>query len=127
MSIGRIQAGFAQASQELTLAAASINIDFTLMKFEAPAEYQAIGNLLTPSRVCEAEAGPIHITARKLGALFDGVCPETPNLIKAYGIRASEISQEVSEADSDSARLSFNWIRNEFGGIDATSIWAAAT
>ncbi|KAK7960783.1 hypothetical protein PG988_011997 [Apiospora saccharicola] len=127
MSIGRFQAGLAHASQELTVAAANFNIDFTLMKFEAPAEYQAIGNLLTPSRVREAENGPIHVTVRKLGALSDGVCPDTPNLIKAYGIRASEITQEVSDADSGSAGHSLNWIRKEFGGIDATSIWAVST
>ncbi|KAK8108843.1 hypothetical protein PG984_014644 [Apiospora sp. TS-2023a] len=125
MSIGRIQAGFAHATQELTVAAANLNFDFTLMKFEAPAEYQTIGTLLSPKRVREAETGPIHVTARKLGALFEGVCPDTPNLIKAYGIRASEISRDVSEHDQD--RSSHNWIRSEFGGIDATSIWAAAT
>ncbi|KAK7990723.1 hypothetical protein PG990_015003 [Apiospora arundinis] len=127
MSIGRIQAGIAQASQELTVTAANFNFDFTLMKFEAPAEYQMIGTVLTPTRIREAEDGPIHVTARKLGALFEGACPDTPNLIKAYGTRASEISKEVSEADSNSPGSVRNWIRTEYGGIDATSIWAAAT
>ncbi|KAK8091902.1 hypothetical protein PG997_002263 [Apiospora hydei] len=119
MSIGRFQAGLAQATQELTMAAANFNFDFTLMKFEAPAEYKSI--------VREAETGPIHVTARKLGALFEGACPETPNLIKAYGQRASEISKEVSESDPGGSGHFGNWIRSEFGGIDATSIWAAAT
>jgi hypothetical protein len=128
LSLGRIQAGFAQASQELTVAAANLNFDFTLVKLEAPAEYQTIGHVLTPSRVREAETGPIHVTARRLGALFEGACPEAPNLIKAYGTRASEISKEVSESDSERSNgTSHNWIRNEYGGVDATSIWAAAT
>ncbi|KAK8015783.1 serine threonine kinase [Apiospora marii] len=126
-SIGRIQAGFAQASQELTVAAANLNFDFTLIKVEAPPEYQTIGNLLTPTRVREAETGSIHVTARKLGALFEDACPDTPNLIKAYGSRALEISKDVSEADLDSPGQIRNWIRTEFGGVDATSIWAAAT
>jgi hypothetical protein len=128
LSLGRIQAGFAQASQELTVAAANFNIDFTLFKYEAPSEYQTIGNTLTPSRVREAETGPIHATARRLGALFEVVCPETPNLIKAYGIRASEISKEMSETGLDvSPGRNRNWIGTEYGGVDATSIWAAAT
>ncbi|KAK8104825.1 uncharacterized protein PG998_011858 [Apiospora kogelbergensis] len=128
MSIGRIQAGFAQASQELTVAAANINFDFTLVKVEAPAEYKTVRRLLTPKRVREAEDGPTHVTANRLGALFQGIWPETPNLIKAYGTRASEILEEVLEAESHSASGSRNnWIRTEFGGVDATSIWAAAT
>lgn len=128
LSLGRIQAGLAQTTQELTVAAANLNFDFTLVKLEAPPEYQTIGNFLAPSRLHEAETGPLHITARKLGALFDGVCPETPILIKAYGTRASEISKEVSEADLEAnPGQGGNWIRNEYGGIDATSIWAAAT
>ncbi|KAI1074684.1 hypothetical protein F5B20DRAFT_595893 [Whalleya microplaca] len=125
-SIGRIQAGFAQATQELTVAAANLNFDFTLIKLEAPPEYRAIGNVLSPSRVHEAENGPLHVTARRLGALFDGVCPHTPTLIKAYGTRASEISQEVANTDSNASR-GLDWIRSEYGGIDATSIWASAT
>ncbi|ETS85041.1 hypothetical protein PFICI_03066 [Pestalotiopsis fici W106-1] len=128
LSLGRIQAGFAQATQEITVAAANLNFDFSLVKLEAPAEYKPIGNILTPSRIREAEVGPIHVTARRLGALFEGACPETPNLIKAYGTRASEISKEVS--DSDSGRnhgRDRDWIGNEYGGVDATSIWAAAT
>lgn len=110
------------------MAAANINFDFTLVKLEAPAEYKTVGRLLTPKRVREAEDGPTHVTANRLGALFQGIWPETPNLIKAYGTRASEILEEVLEAESHSASGSRNnWIRTEFGGVDATSIWAAAT
>ncbi|KAK6065027.1 hypothetical protein SCUP515_11426 [Seiridium cupressi] len=126
--IGSIRSSLAQVTQELTVAAANLNFDFTLIKLEAPAEYKGVGNALTASRVREAETGPLHMTARRLGALFEGVCPDTPNLIKAYGMRASEISKEVSEGSPhDSPTWKSNWVRTEYGGIDATSLWAAAT
>lgn len=65
-----------------------------------------------------------HITARKLGALFESILPSTPNVYRAYGQRASEISQASSVNPQ---------IRSKYGvfssrvGSDATSIWAAAT
>ncbi|RWA03321.1 hypothetical protein EKO27_g11784 [Xylaria grammica] len=129
MSLGRLQASLAQATQEFTVAAANINFDFTLVKVEAPPEYQDIATVLSSPRVREAETGPLHATARRLGALFEGFCPRTPNLIKAYGLRASEISREVAEAELQNAKQTRddNWLRMEYGGIDATSIWAAAT
>ncbi|KAI0816715.1 hypothetical protein GGR55DRAFT_674908 [Xylaria sp. FL0064] len=129
LGFGRLQASLAQATQDFTVAAANFNFDFTLVKVEAPPEYRDIATVLSPSRVHEAETGPLHTTARKLGALFEGVCPKTPNIIKAYGLRASEISREVAEAEFQKTKQSQdeNWIRMEYGGIDATSIWAAAT
>ncbi|KAF7527306.1 hypothetical protein G7054_g10531 [Neopestalotiopsis clavispora] len=126
--IGSIRPSITQLSQELTVTAANFNFDFTLIKYEAPAEYKGIGNALTPSRIREAETGHLHMTARKLGALFEGRCPDTPNLIKAYGTRASEISQEVSGGSHNiNPTWSSNWVRTEYGGVDATSLWAAAT
>ncbi|KAI3316533.1 hypothetical protein HD806DRAFT_517305 [Xylariaceae sp. AK1471] len=129
LAFGRLQASLAQATQDFTVAAANFNFDFTLVKVEAPPEYRDIATVLSPSRVHEAETGPLHATARRLGALFEGVCPKTPNLIKAYGLRASEISREVAEAELKKTQHTRdeNWIRMEYGGIDATSIWAAAT
>ncbi|KAJ3580536.1 hypothetical protein NPX13_g44 [Xylaria arbuscula] len=129
LAFGKLQASLAQATQDFTLAAANFNFDFTLIKVEAPPEYRDIGTALSPSRVHEAEAGPLHATARRLGALFEDVCPKTPSLIKAYGLRASEITREVSAAEAQNGRKNRNdnWIRMEYGGIDATSIWAAAT
>ncbi|KAI0864391.1 hypothetical protein F4860DRAFT_529040 [Xylaria cubensis] len=125
LAFGRLQASLAQATQDFTIAAANFNFDFTLVKVEAPPEYRDIATALSPSRVHEAETGRLHATARRLGALFEGVCPKTPNLIKAYGLRASEISQEVAKATRQTRDE--NWIRMQYGGIDATSIWAAAT
>ncbi|KAI0377660.1 hypothetical protein F5Y04DRAFT_174714 [Hypomontagnella monticulosa] len=126
LSLGRIQASFAQATQEFTVAAANLNFDFTLIKYEAPPEYREIGNVLSASRIREAETGPLHMTAQRLGALFDGICPPTPNLLNAYGTRASEIAKEVTERDASNTE-GRDWIRMKYGGVDATSIWAAAT
>lgn len=124
LAVGRMQAALGQATNELTVAAANLNFDFTLVKVEAPVEYQVLSRALTSSRKWEAESGLTHKTARRLGALFEDVCPHTPNLIKAYGSRASEISQhDAAKAD----KASSNWIFSEYAGIDGTSLWAAAT
>ncbi|CAM1502514.1 Fc.00g044980.m01.CDS01 [Cosmosporella sp. VM-42] len=123
-SFGRLQAALAAATNEVTVAAANINFDFTLVKYEAPAEFQPLGRLLATSRKQDAEGGNTHITARRLGALFEGVCPDTPNLIKAYGTRVSEISKEATEKEPiDFSKTIFA----AYAGVDATSIWAAAT
>lgn len=93
MSFGKLQAALGTVTNEVTVAAAQINFDFTLVKNEAPKEYHALGETLTKKRKDEAEAGGLHITARRLGALLEGLCPPTPNLLKAYGLRISEISK----------------------------------
>uniref|UniRef100_A0A0B7JKZ7 Uncharacterized protein n=1 Tax=Bionectria ochroleuca TaxID=29856 RepID=A0A0B7JKZ7_BIOOC len=120
-SLGRIQASVAAATQEVTVAAANINFDFTLVKLEAP---KPLGELLTWKRKHEAENGRSHITARRLGALFDGVCPDTPNLIEAYGTRVAEISKQAVDNEPKEYRDS---IFSAYTGVDGTSIWAAAT
>ncbi|KAH8899089.1 hypothetical protein GQ53DRAFT_817292 [Thozetella sp. PMI_491] len=123
-TFGRLQAALASATNEVTVAAANINFDFALVKVEAPAEYQPLGVVLSAGRKKEAETGSLHVTARRLGALFQGLCPPSPNLIKAYGKRVSEISKVVTET---SATKHSSWIFPELVGIDATSIWAAVT
>lgn len=105
------------------MAAANLNFDFTLVRVEAPPEYQPLGQLISSSRRQNAEWGDSHVTARKLGALFEGFCPPTPKLIRALGIRASEVSEKAS---SDSQTRP-GWLFSEYEGIDATSLWAAAT
>ncbi|KAF3022067.1 hypothetical protein E8E14_013357 [Neopestalotiopsis sp. 37M] len=124
MSISRLQASLAQATNEVTVAAANINFDFCLVKYEAPKEYHPIGKLLSNKRKQDAEHGASHATARRLAALFDGVCPSTPNLITAYGTRVSEISQKATDMESQEHSKS---IFGLYTGVDATSIWAAAT
>lgn len=71
-----------------------------------------------------AEEGSLHRTARRLGALFDGIIPSTPALIKSYGKRVSEISAspQVNPKGSVADGIFANHI-----GIDGTSIWSAAT
>lgn len=124
MSISKLQAALAAATNEVTVAAANINFDFTLVKYEAPKEYQPLGEVLSGKRKSNAETGSSHITAQRLGALFEGVCPPTPNLVKAYGIRASEIAKAAKDKiSSDYA----NSIFSAYTGIDGTTIWAAAT
>ena len=125
MAISKLQASLAAVTNELTVAAANIKFDFTLVKCEAPKEYRALGENLSIKRKDEAETGMIHITAQRLGALFEGVCSPTPNLVKAYGTRVSEISEAVKEKfGPDHAK---GTIFSAQAGIDGASIWAAAT
>ncbi|KAK4206319.1 hypothetical protein QBC37DRAFT_133716 [Rhypophila decipiens] len=122
--IGRIQNAFMSATNEVVVTAANINFDFSMVKYEAPPEYRGISEALTSTRRQQAEAGEIHITARRLGALFEGTCPPTPKLIATYGTRATEIARTAAHSKSLDAS---NWIFSAYTGIDATSLWAAAT
>ena len=109
---------------EIAPALANLNFDFALWKVDAPKEYQGVGQNLSTLRRVNAEGGASHITARKLGALFERVLPSTPNLIKTYGRRASEISSSMA---IDSKDLDNYGIFSSQVGVDATSLWAAAT
>lgn len=71
-----------------------------------------------------AESGSSHVTARKLGALFEQLLPNTPRLIDHYGLRASEITEMTEEGES--SRPFYGMFADQ-AGVDATSIWAAAT
>ncbi|KAH7354748.1 hypothetical protein BKA65DRAFT_496920 [Rhexocercosporidium sp. MPI-PUGE-AT-0058] len=124
MSIGKINTSFASGTIENTLALANFNLDFSIIKVEAPKEFMSLGANLTPQRRADAEDGHLHRTARKLGALFEQILPATPQLIKSYGIRASEISKtEAVNPKGDHKHGAFA----AYVGADATSIWAAAT
>lgn len=114
----------AAATFELAPALANVNFDFSLWKVEAPKEFDGVGSALSTIRREEAENGLTHITARKLGALFQAILPSTPNLTRAYGQRASEISQTSSV--SPQTRVKYGVFSSRVGS-DATSIWAAAT
>jgi hypothetical protein len=123
-AFGRLQAALAAATNEVTVAAANINFDFTLVKYEAPKEFRPIEGYLTTTRKQDAETGKSHVVARRLGALFGGICPDSPNLIRAYGARVSEISKTATQKESQEYSKS---IFASYVGVDATSIWAAAT
>ncbi|KAJ4295112.1 hypothetical protein N0V90_007121 [Kalmusia sp. IMI 367209] len=123
-SVGRVALSLASGVMETTLALANFNFDFSIIRMEAPAEYRDVGNRLSKRRRKEAEEGKIHSTARKLGALFADVVPQVPNLERIYGLRASEIVADPSvnpEASSAYGALQV------YVGLDATSVWAAAT
>ena len=123
-SFGKLSAAFQQVSAEATLAFASFNFDFALIKYEAPEEYKGLGDSLSQRRKDAAEDGSSHITARKLNALFRTIIPEVPHLTQAYGQRATEIakSPHINPRDTSTASVFADHI-----GADSTTIWAAAT
>jgi hypothetical protein len=124
MSFGKLAASAFSGTIENTVALATLNFDFSLVKVEAPAEYKEFGMQLSAQRSEEAENGLLHVTARKLGALFADVVPACPKLVAAYGLRVSEIAQSTSHNPRGS------WSDGAFAeqlGADGTSIWAAAT
>ncbi|KAL9089296.1 MAG: hypothetical protein Q9165_005864 [Trypethelium subeluteriae] len=124
MSLGKVTASAASGSFEATLALAAVNIDFSLIKIEAPKEYRDLGLALSKKRNTEAENGEVHVTARRLGALFADTIPKTPNLYRAYGLRASEIAK--SGVSHPSSAKHYGMFADHLGA-DGTSIWAAAT
>ena len=125
MSISQLKASLASVTSEVTVAAAAINFDFSLVKIEAPEEFKLVGGTLSATRIrSNAEDGKAHITARKLGALFEQIIPPIPNLIKAYGIRASEISTSPIANPRASSR---DGVFASQVGADGTTVWAAAT
>lgn len=93
-------------------------------QFDAPIEYHGVGKSLTRQRLEAAESGSSHITARKLGALFEQIIPDTPRLFEAYGKRASAIASQPSSVPAQAKQ---GGIFSNFVGADGTSIWAAAT
>ncbi|KAF3760934.1 hypothetical protein M406DRAFT_296428, partial [Cryphonectria parasitica EP155] len=123
-NLGNIGLSALTAKNENTLALANLNFDFSLFKIEAPAQFQPLGNTLSPGRRTAAETGAAHRTARKLGALFEQVVTIPDQLFVAYGTRVSEISK--SGAISSEKRRKYGVFSGHVGA-DGTSIWAAAT
>ena len=116
----------ASLQQQATATLANINISFAIWKYDAPPEYQPLRNALSVRRRDDAEDGPLHEIALKLGALFAPLLPlgELSNLFKKYGVRASEIATKYSSS-STSSQSSGPF--SQYAGIDATTILAAAT
>lgn len=123
-SIGRITGALINGTLEPSVALANLNFDFTLVKVESPREFADVGSQLSAQRRNNAEAGPSHVLARKLGALFRDVVPPTPELVKAYGTRASSIFNSTVAQNQGGALHGFF---ADVVGADATSMWAAAT
>jgi hypothetical protein len=123
-SIGKLTASILSATNENTLALANLNFDFSLVKFDAPPEFNGLGAALTTTRRKNAESGSAHKTARRLGALFEQLVPPTPRLVKTYGLRVSEIAETPGVSPAGTAK---DGPFQAFLGADGTSIWAAAT
>ena len=124
MSLGKVSASAVSGSLETTVALAAANFDFSLLKIEAPKEYRELGLSLSKKRSTEAEEGELHVTARKLSALFADVMPKTPSLYRVYGLRVSEIAK--SELYHPNTNQHYGMFAEHLGA-DGTSIWAAAT
>jgi hypothetical protein len=123
-AFGRLTVSGVTGSNENTLALVNFNIDFSLLKINPPQEFLEVGKSLSVCRRKEAEEGHIHQTARRLGAIFERLLPSTPNLIRHYGTRASQIAQCVTSS-SKAPRVEGMFSRQV--GVDGASIWAAAT
>ena len=91
-AISKITAAALAATNENSFALANLNIDFSLVKIEAPVEYQGLRSALSTRCIENAEQGHLHRIARKLGALFEQILPSIKVLAEAYGRRASEIA-----------------------------------
>jgi len=124
MSLGKILPSLLGATVENSLSLVSVNVDFTLIKTTAPAEYKPVGQALSEHRRLDAEYGNAHRTARKLGGLFEQITPDTPELLKAYGVRVCDILQKPGINPTGSAA---DGPFREYVGADCTSLWAAAT
>ncbi|KAH8597426.1 hypothetical protein B0O99DRAFT_507860 [Bisporella sp. PMI_857] len=125
MSLGRLTAAVASIHNENAVSLANLNFDFTLVKLEAPPEYNILGQTISRRRKVDAEEGVLHKTARKLGALFASTLPPTEDLFRIYGTRVSEISSLPSinpRESSEGAGIFASHI-----GADTASIWAAVT
>ncbi|KAF7589905.1 hypothetical protein BBP40_003523 [Aspergillus hancockii] len=122
--ISKVQGALASLSNENILALMNLNLDLSLFKVEAPPEFMPLGNALSSRRREDAEDGLYHRIARRLAALFEQVIPSTPELLRAYGKRVSEISETpgINPKGSKDDGLFENMV-----GADGTSIWAAAT
>ncbi|KAK6535414.1 hypothetical protein TWF694_001874 [Orbilia ellipsospora] len=123
-SFGRLAVSAITGSVENTAALLNLNFDFSLVKLVAPKEFEGVGSALSSRRRVEAESGRTHTTARKLAALFDPSLPNTPELLRAYGERASEISQSPLAQAADASTTG---LFAQHAGGDYTSLWAAAT
>ena len=122
--VDSITYGLASARNENILTLSNINLDFSIIKFVPPPEYHGLGLSLSPLRKKEAEDGKTHAVARKLALLLCNDLPEIPNLIKAYGKRATEIAQDPSINPRGSP---LDGAFRDHVGLDATSLWASAT
>jgi hypothetical protein len=121
---GSFNFGLVSGNNQNVAALANVNLDFSIVKFTAPPEYNGLGLAISPKRRTETEDGPTHTVARKLALLFCDNLPEFPNLTKAYGIRATKIAEDPRVNPRGTP---LDGAFQEHIGIDGTSLWASAT
>jgi hypothetical protein len=80
--IGKFTAALVTAQNENSLSLASLNLDFTLVKLEAPAESKGLGMMISKQRKKDAADGTLHKCARKLGALLEAIFLSPPSCFK---------------------------------------------
>ncbi|KAL6354008.1 hypothetical protein LRP88_12639 [Fusarium phalaenopsidis] len=123
MVFSQLDASIFSAKNENNVGFLNASVDFSLVKVEVPKQFEGLGKALSPYRRENAERGPQHRTARRLGALFEQVIPNIEVLAATYGERVSEIAT--------SCQLELK--ATEYGpfagyvGVDGTSIYAAAS
>ncbi|KAH7171283.1 hypothetical protein EDB81DRAFT_194724 [Dactylonectria macrodidyma] len=123
-NLGNVTASLLSAKNENTVALVNLNLDVSLYRGTPPVEFLPVGSALAAWRKTEAEGGDLHKTACRLGFLFNELVPETPNLIRCYGTRVSEIMN----SPNINPRGTFeDGPFRDFVGADGTCIWAAAT
>ncbi|KIW81348.1 hypothetical protein Z517_04373 [Fonsecaea pedrosoi CBS 271.37] len=121
---GKVTNAILSGTNETSFSLANLNLGFSLVKLEAPIEFQPLGSALSVQRRRTAELGSHHQTARLLGALFSHVAPNAPKLLRAFGQRVSEI---IKTPGANPAGTPQDGPFKDSVGADATSIWAAAT
>ncbi|KAF7881369.1 uncharacterized protein EAF01_011880 [Botrytis porri] len=123
-AISKVVASVATLQNETTFALSKFNLDFTIIKLEAPKDYKSVEESISSARKHNAEAGGLHKTARKLGALFDGKAPLAPELFRDYGTGVSELCEIERLNPTGKSRHA---LFSKHVGADSTSIWAAVT
>ncbi|KAJ3568353.1 hypothetical protein NPX13_g6449 [Xylaria arbuscula] len=124
MSIDKISGSLISGTNESSLSLANVKLDLSMIKVEVPAEYKGLSGALTSKRRTAAEEGTAHQTARRLGILFQGILPPTPELLRAYGWRSTEIGNKSLKSTEQNIS---DGIFAKYLGADITSVWAAAT
>ncbi|KAJ2900521.1 hypothetical protein MKZ38_002426 [Zalerion maritima] len=119
-----VSAAVTSFNTEGRAALVQFNVDFSLLRCDAPNEFRPIGTAMSLWRRTTAESGTFHRTACRLGLLFHDLLPDNILLRRAYGERAAEIASDI-RANPQGSRAHGPF--QDYVGADCSSIWAAAT
>ncbi|KAF4954433.1 hypothetical protein FSARC_12137 [Fusarium sarcochroum] len=124
----QLDASILSAKNENNIGLINLSVDFALVKVEVPKQFEGFGKALSPYRRENAERGPQHRTARRLGALFEQVIPNIDVLAAAYGERVSEIATscqlDLKDADNIMAlHLLACMLARMLSDAEATAMW----